>query len=76
MKTNSDIPGEKLGRLLRLENAVLNYGGGIESLQKRLQLMAEQDNPHGECMTRLLYELTVYLRDVAVWTLPTEITRK
>lgn len=70
MKTHSDIPRERLGRLLRLENAVLNYGGGIESLQKRIQLVAEQDKPHEDEMNRLLHELTGYLRDVAVWTLP------
>lgn len=52
MTTHSDIPREQLSRLLRLEYAVLNYGGRVESLQKRIQLVAEQDNPH---MTRLLH---------------------
>ncbi|MCX9004732.1 hypothetical protein NLN86_24275 [Citrobacter portucalensis] len=47
-------------RLQLLENAVLNYGGGIEVLMKRINLMQDSD-AHGQDLLRDLYS---YLRDV------------
>lgn len=57
-------PASELQRLLLLENAVLNYGGGLAVLQGRVEEQASRlqaDSPEAT----VLGDVARYLRDVA-----------
>ncbi|MEG4687290.1 hypothetical protein UXP70_20500 [Enterobacter cloacae] len=56
-------------RLALLENAVINYGGGIKELQQRvdneiLSIMHKKKSDD-ELLEKLLLDLKVYLRDIS-----------
>ena len=57
--------GARLDRLGLLENAVLNYCGGLRSLQHRLQLSLQGPEPVPAELQRLLRDLACYLNEVA-----------
>lgn len=55
-------------RLQLLENAVINYGGGIRTLENRVHRMAEQIKLSHPDASRLFSDIETYLRDIAAHT--------
>ncbi|UIL51494.1 MULTISPECIES: hypothetical protein [Pantoea] len=64
----SDITGirEDYHRLRLLENAVINYGGGRRALETRVRDTARRMRNVDSEAAALLYDVTAYLRDVAI----------
>ncbi|HEM8838467.1 TPA: hypothetical protein U2R15_004177 [Klebsiella aerogenes] len=54
-----------LQRLLRLQNAVMYYGGGWDRLSGRLTTRAEEVRADDPVTAQLLCEMAAYLQDVA-----------
>lgn len=64
------LPGKKTiennsHRLMLLENAVINYGGGIVHLESEVRGAAESLNDSEPETAQLLNDVVRYLRDVA-----------
>ncbi|MDP1292917.1 MULTISPECIES: hypothetical protein [Klebsiella] len=55
-------------RLALLENAVINYGGGIKELQQRVdnELLSIMCKNKSDSLEKLLLDLKVYLRDISL----------
>ncbi|VEC00514.1 Uncharacterised protein [Cedecea lapagei] len=51
-------------RLRLLENAVVNYSGGITSLEKRIVTVLEKDKTLCENTKLLLEDIAMYMRDM------------
>lgn len=59
-------------RLTLLENAVLNYSGGISELQKRVDYqlheyaISEKGKKNDESLEKLIVDISLYLRDISL----------
>ncbi|MES3576146.1 hypothetical protein [Enterobacter cloacae] len=52
-------------RLRLLENAIINYGGGLANLQQRARLQAEKLKVVNPEASKVFADVAYYLRDVA-----------
>lgn len=63
--TITDI-NEDYRRLLLLENAVINYGGGRGKLEMRTRYMARRLQTFDADAAAVLYDAAAYLRDIGI----------
>lgn len=55
---------EQIRRLHLLENAILNYGGGLANLKRRAKFQAKKLQGINPEASEVLYDVACYLRDV------------